>query len=104
MSTSPVEVNVLGQVLRLGCPVEQHECLRQAAQELDERVVKMKERTGILSMERLLSIVALNLSFELMQAQQKHENVEHIIAKRIQQLDSSLERINIQKVPVMEND
>lgn len=103
MSTSPVEVTVLGQVLRLGCPTEQHEFLRCAAQELDDRVVKMKERTGILSMERLLSIVALNLAFELMQAQQKHKNVEHIIAKRIQQLDSSLERINTQKIPESQN-
>lgn len=98
MSISPVEVTVLGQVLRLGCPTEQHDFLRLAAQELDDRVVRMKDRTGILSMERLLSIVALNLSFELMQAQQKHKNVENIIAERIQQLDSSLERVSVQKV------
>ncbi|VEJ09537.1 cell division protein ZapA [Actinobacillus delphinicola] len=97
MSTSPIEVTVLGQVLRLGCPAEQHDFLRQAAQDLDERVLKMKERTGILSTERVLSIVALNLSYELMQAKEKHKSVEDIIAARIQQLDSSLEQVNLQK-------
>ncbi len=97
MSASPVEVTVFGQVLRLGCPEGQEEFLRQAAQELSDRVLKMKERTGIISTERVLSIVALNLSFELLQEQQKHKNLESIIAERIQQLDSSLERVNISK-------
>ncbi len=97
MSTSPIEVVVLGQILRLGCPEDQHDFLRQAAQELDERVLKMKERTGILSTERVLSIVALNLSYELMQAKEKHKNVEDIIVASLQQLDNSLEQVNLQK-------
>ncbi len=71
MSSKSIELPVLGQVLRLNCPEEQHEALKQAARELDLRVSEMKERTGILQLERVLSIVALNLSYELLQAQQK---------------------------------
>lgn len=100
MSTTTVEVSVLGQSLRLKCPEDQHEFLRQAAQQLDERVTKMKERTGLLNVEKVLSIVALNLSYELMQEQQKTKMVEDVVAQRIQQLDHSLEGILAQKANV----
>lgn len=101
MSTTPVvEVSVLGQSLRLKCPEDQREFLHQAAQQLDERVTKMKERTGLLNTEKVLSIVALNLSYELMQEQVKTKMVEDVVAKRIQQLDHSLEGILAQKANV----
>ena len=86
MSLKLVEVVVLGQVLRLNVPAEQEEILRQAARNLDLQVSEMKERTGLLQLDRVLSIVALNLSFEL--TQEKNKNV---LCTRIQQLDHSLE-------------
>ena len=71
MSLKLVEVVVLGQVLRLNVPAEQEEILRQAARNLDLQVSEMKERTGLLQLDRVLSIVALNLSFELTQEKNK---------------------------------
>ena len=50
-------------MLRLNVPAEQEEILRQAARNLDLQVSEMKERTGLLQLDRVLSIVALNLSF-----------------------------------------
>jgi len=86
MSLKLVEVVVLGQVLRLNVPAEQEEILRQAARNLDLQVSEMKERTGL-----LLSIVALNLSFELTQEKNKNAQIENVLCTRIQQLDHSLE-------------
>ncbi|MDO5054660.1 cell division protein ZapA [Pasteurella oralis] len=97
MSSKSIELPVLGQVLRLNCPEEQHEALKQAAKALDLRVSEMKERTGILQLERVLSIVALNLSYELLQEQQKTTSIEDLLKTRIQQLDHSLESILTQK-------
>lgn len=46
--------------------------------------MEMRERTGILQMEKILSIVALNLSFELMQEQQKAQTIRNVtIIKRL---------------------
>ncbi|OOS01737.1 cell division protein ZapA [Canicola haemoglobinophilus] len=95
-----IELSVLGQVLRLNCPPEQHDALRQAARNLDSRVMEMKERTGILQMEKILSIVALNLSFELMQEQNKTQTIENVINQKIAQLEGSLENILAQKANV----
>lgn len=72
---------------------DQHDVLRQAAKILDQRIFEMKERTGILNIEKVLSIVALNLSYELIQAEQKKQLIEDIVSARIQQLDSSLDGI-----------
>ncbi|QQF71668.1 cell division protein ZapA [Histophilus somni] len=92
-----IELSVSGQVLRLNCLPEQHDALRQAAHLLDNRVMEMRERTGILQMEKILSIVALNLSFELMQEQQKTQTIENVINQKIAQLEGSLENILAQK-------
>ena len=94
MSSKSIELSVLGQLLRLNCPEEQHEALRNAAHELDQRVSEMKERTGILQVDKVLSIVALNLSFELMQEQQKTHLIEDVLKNKIlRPLDHSLENI-----------
>ncbi len=90
MSSKLIELNFLGQVLRLNCPEEQHDALREAAKLLDERVTEMKERTGILQVEKALTVVALNLSFELMQEKQKTELTENVLKTQIQQLTQSL--------------
>lgn len=90
MSSKNIELSVLGQMLRLNCPEEQHEALRQAARDLDQRVTEMKDRTGILQVERALLIVALNLGYELLQAKEKNSSVESLLKDKIQFLDDLL--------------
>ncbi len=84
-----IELHIFGQVLRLNCPEEQQDALRAAASQLEERVGELKERTGILQLDRILSIVALNLTFELQQEKQKSSQQDTLMT-RIQQLDTSL--------------
>ena len=90
MSLKLVEIVVLGQLLRLNVPDDQEEALRQAARNLDGLVSEMKEKTGLLQLDRVLSIVALNLSFELTQEKNKNAQIEEVLKTRIQQLDHSL--------------
>ncbi|MFU2047215.1 cell division protein ZapA [Avibacterium gallinarum] len=100
MSSQSIELSVLGQVLRLNCQEDQHDALRQAARALDQLVSEMKERTGILQLEKVLSIVALNLSYELIQQQQVTQKIEQAVSTQIKQLDNSLEGILAQKTNV----
>ena len=92
-----VKILVLGQVLRLNVPVEQEELLRQAARNLDILVSEMKEKTGLIQLDRVLSIVALNLSFELTQEKNKTLQIEDVLRTKIQQLDHSLGSIRVLK-------
>ena len=84
-----IELHIFGQVLRLNCPEEQQASLREAAARLEQRVGELKERTGILQMDRILAIVALYLTFELQQEKQKNLQQDNML-HRIQQLDASL--------------
>ncbi|MEX4495620.1 cell division protein ZapA [Haemophilus influenzae] len=99
MSLKLVEILVLGQVLRLNVPIEQEELLHQAARNLDILVSEMKEKTGLIQLDRALSIVALNLSFELSQEKNKTAKIEEVLRTGIQQLDHSLENIRVTKEP-----
>ncbi|MGV8644575.1 cell division protein ZapA, partial [Pseudomonas aeruginosa] len=61
--------------------------MRQAARNLDILVSEMKEKTGLIQLDRVLSIVALNLSFELSQEKNKTAKIEEVLRTGIQQLD-----------------
>ena len=90
MSLKIVEIVVLGQVLRLNVPQEQEDALRQAARNLDALVSEMKEKTGLIQLDRVLSIVALNLSFELTQEKNKNTQIEEVLKKY--NLDTALDK------------
>ncbi|MCI5762898.1 cell division protein ZapA [Actinobacillus porcinus] len=88
-----IELNFLGQIVRLNVPEEQHENLREAARILDQRVTEMKDRMQTVQVERALNIVALNLSFELLQEKAKISETEKVLQTQIHQLSASLEKI-----------
>lgn len=92
MSKNNIELSLFGQVLRLYCPVEQQEFLLASAERLEERVAELKEQSGIIQLEKVLSIVALNLNYELEQEQRKNLENKNVLMACVQQLDSSLEK------------
>ncbi|WP_373767655.1 cell division protein ZapA [Glaesserella sp.] len=90
MSKNNIELSLFGQVLRLYCPPEQQEHLLASAQRLEERVAVLKEQSGIIQLEKVLSIVALNLNYELEQEQRKNAENKDVLMACVQQLDKSL--------------
>lgn len=93
MSANYIEVQIFGQVLRLHCPPDQQHNLLASAQRLEERVAVLKEQSGIIQLEKVLAIVALNLHYELEQEKQKNANNKVVLESCIQQLDSSLNKL-----------
>ncbi|AKO45340.1 cell division protein ZapA [[Haemophilus] ducreyi] len=93
MSANYIEVQIFGQVLRLHCPAEQQENLRASAQRLEERVALLKDQSGIIQLEKVLAIVALNLNYELEQEKQKNADNKTVLESCIHQLDSSLNKL-----------
>lgn len=91
MSSQAVEVEILGKLTRVNCPVGQEASLRQAAKDLDERLKEMTERTKVSNTEKLLTIAALNVCYELQQTRQAENSTQEQIEKRIEQLTASLD-------------
>lgn len=84
-----IELHVLDQVLRLNCPLDKQNDLREAVKLLEARVDKLRNKTGLLQMDKILSIVALNLVFELEQEKQKSQTQGQVL-ERISQFDRTL--------------
>ncbi|GLO59891.1 cell division protein ZapA [Vibrio sp. MACH09] len=91
MSSQAVEVEILGKLTRVNCPVGQEASLRQAAKDLDERLKEMTERTKVSNTEKLLTIAALNVCYELQQIKEAENSTQEQIEKRIEQLTASLD-------------
>ncbi|QBQ64170.1 cell division protein ZapA [Actinobacillus indolicus] len=90
MSKNNIELSLFGQVLRLYCPPEQQEALLASAERLEERVAILKEQSGIIQLEKVLSIVALNLNYELELEQRKNAENKNVLMACVEQLDNSL--------------
>lgn len=61
-----VTVQILGKEYKLSCPPDEREGLLQAAKLLDERMKGLKSG-GMIGMERIAVMAALNLGYELLQ-------------------------------------
>ena len=67
MSAQPVDIQIFGRSLRVNCPPDQRDALNQAADDLNQRLQDLKERTRVTNTEQLVFIAALNISYELAQ-------------------------------------
>lgn len=62
-----VTVQILGKEYKLSCPPDEREGLLRAAKLLDERMKSLKNG-GMIGLERIAVMAALNLGYELLQA------------------------------------
>ncbi|MFC0309020.1 cell division protein ZapA [Gallibacterium trehalosifermentans] len=88
-----IDLYIFGQNLRLSCPEDQHQALREAADILEKKVSELKNRTGIIQLDKVLTIVGLNLCHELITQQQKNSERENLINNKIEQIEHSLSTI-----------
>ncbi|GEA52414.1 hypothetical protein VIN01S_32180 [Vibrio inusitatus NBRC 102082] len=91
MSNQAVEVEILGKITRVNCPAGKEDALRQAAQNLDQRIKDMAEKTKVANTEKLLTIAALNVCYELLETEISSE-IQHDIEQRLELLDDKLDK------------
>ena len=82
-----VTVQILGKEYKLSCPADERDGLQQAAKMLDERMKGLKNG-GMIGLERIAVMAALNLGYELLQNRGN--------AKRDAESSSRLERLLVQ--------
>ncbi|WP_299020540.1 cell division protein ZapA [uncultured Photobacterium sp.] len=92
MSTQAVEIQVLGRTLKVNCPVGQEEALREAAQDFDQRLKDLSERTNISNAEQLLMFTGLNICNELHKERKEQRGNDSNLSNRISELAESLDK------------
>jgi cell division protein ZapA len=92
MSNQAVEIEILGKITRVNCPAGKEDSLRKAAEDLDQRIKGMAEKTKVANTEKLITIAALNVCYELLEQQAEIKSQQNI-EQRLANLDDALEKV-----------
>ncbi|MCT8623758.1 cell division protein ZapA [Glaesserella parasuis] len=90
MSKNNIELSLFGQVLRFYSKPEQQDALLASGKRIEDRDGGLIVQSGIIHLDKVLSIVALNLNYELEQEQRKNAENKNVLMACVEQLDSSL--------------
>ncbi|MGL4545678.1 MAG: cell division protein ZapA [Plesiomonas sp.] len=98
MSTAePVDIQILGRLIRVNCPEEQKQALALSADDLNKRLQELKQRTKVTNTEQLALIVALNMVNELAQERRKTQEYAASMEQRIRMLQSTIEQALVEQ-------
>jgi len=90
MSTSDnVTILVLDKEYQVHCPPDQRDALVRAAHELDERMRTIRQGGNVIGLERIAIMAALNLSYDLLDAQHR-ATASEANSEEIERLDNKV--------------
>lgn len=107
MSTTTLDVTIMGQIYTLACPAEEQTALRAAVREVDNEMCAIRDMGKVRARERIAVLAALNLAHSLIEARQaaqsagastapdpgassRHETDAQAIEALIRKLDEAL--------------
>lgn len=89
-NTETVTVAILGKEYQVACPADEQGELLQAARQLDERMRAIRQSGNVIGLERIAVMAALNLSHELLLANQANAANERVVNRVANKLDATL--------------
>lgn len=97
MSNETVHVRILDKDYQVACPPEERSALIESAQILDQRMRQIKSSGGVIGLERIAVMAALNLSHELLQAKTSGaaQTIDSSVINRMQEkIESQLDELS----------
>ncbi|KXO10089.1 Z-ring-associated protein ZapA [Moritella sp. JT01] len=92
MSTTAVDITILGRHFKVGSPSEEVSELHKTAAILNTKLEEIQSKTHIKNLEHLAVMAALNFCHELRQERQKTKEYTNTVDDRIQLLQDTIER------------
>ncbi|OAN12563.1 Z-ring-associated protein [Photobacterium jeanii] len=92
MSNQAVEIKILGRTLKVNCPTGQEDALIAAAEDFDNRLKELSERTKVSNPEQLLMFTGLNICSELHNERREKNNYADDLSNKISQLTENLDK------------
>ncbi|QUM86337.1 MULTISPECIES: cell division protein ZapA [unclassified Moritella] len=92
MSTTAVDISILGRHFKVGSPSEEVDELHKTAAILNTKLDEIQAKTNIKNLEHLAVMAALNFCHELRQERQKTKEYTNTVDDRIQLLQETIER------------
>ncbi len=94
-----LQVTILDKDYQVSCPPDEREALLRSADELDQRMRRIRASGGVIGLERIAIMAALNLTYELQQSRRDLSNSEatnHALQQVNQRLDDALDALEQQ--------
>lgn len=89
----PISVRIMDMEYRVVCTPEQEEALLTAAEQLNNTMRDIRDTGKVLGTERVAVMAALNISYELLDAQQRLADLEQAAATRAQALLEQIDEV-----------
>ena len=89
MSQEMVSIRILDKEYQVSCPPEERSALLKAAQSLDDRVRTIRNSGGVIGLERIAIMAALNLTYELSKVEGQTES-QGLSQDAIRKLDNKV--------------
>ncbi|HEB28599.1 hypothetical protein LCGC14_2246970 [marine sediment metagenome] len=89
MSQDTVNIRILDKEYQVSCPPDERNALLQAARSLDERVRTIRNSGGVIGLERIAIMAALNLTYELSKVENQTAS-DNISQEVIEKLDNKV--------------
>jgi cell division protein ZapA len=87
---SDTSIEIMGKSYQIKCPESEVNALRRSAQYLEEKMRIMRE-SGVLSVDRVAVITALNVIHQLLTLEQQKSHYTQTINQRLLELQSKVE-------------
>ncbi|TRW48080.1 cell division protein ZapA [Aliidiomarina halalkaliphila] len=92
MSSNVVDIKILDRSYRVMCPDGQETALREAAKQLDERMVETRTSTKLTNMEQIAIMAALNLCHEWIQDRAVESKKIAALEDKVSLLQATIEK------------
>lgn len=87
----PCIVTILDKEYRVACTTGEKQGLIESARYLDEKMKSLKSQVGVVGVDRLTVITALNITYEMLQSQHTAESRNNDIKNRLTALGKKID-------------
>lgn len=84
-------VQIMDSEYRISCPASEQDSLTEAARELSDKMVEIRDSGRVLGVERIAVMAALNLSHELLKCKQENTATKRLINDQLGNLLEKME-------------
>ena len=91
MNHNKVSVNIMGKTYQVVCPDDQVDDLKQAAHDLDQKLLDIHQQNPHRQQEQTAMMAALNISHELVIVKRQQQESIQTMQRRIQQLQTNID-------------
>lgn len=85
-----VAINILDKEYQVSCPPDEQEALIRSSRLLDQRMRDIRKTGGVVGLERIAVMAALNLSYDLLNTEGKAAETDKL-ERDLRRIDSKLE-------------